>query len=230
MTSVFRGVLMVVLYALAAALLGCAAWPGALLCLRVWTATAAWIPWWRVLVICICAAGAYFLFGFLLIGLAGVMRVACRLRLAEGEYAMASAGALRWFIANGLQTLVTVAFMDFILLTPFASCFLRVLGAKVGRRVQINSKYCADASLLEIEDDAVIGGHATVIGHSFERGRLILKRVRIGRRAVIGLNAVVLPGAQIGDGATVAAGAVVAKDARIAPQSVYLGARPPAHK
>ena len=73
-----------------------------------------------------------------------------------------------------------------------------MMGAKLGKNVQINSKYCADFSLLEIDDKAVIGGHATVIGHSFERGRLILKKVRIGKRAIIGLNSVVLPGATIG--------------------------------
>ena len=224
MISLARILLMLALYAVAALLLGCAAFPGVLVCVRLWTHTAGWAPSLRLLTISCCAAAMYFLFGFLLILLAGVCRVLFRLRLDEGEYPLASAGAVRWFIANGLQTLVTVLFMDFILLTPFASFFYRILGATVGHQVQINSKYCADASLLEIGDGTIIGGHATVIGHSFERGRLILKRVRIGRRALIGLNAVVLPGAEIGDGATIAAGAMVPKDTRIAPHTVYFGA------
>ena len=212
------------LYAVAAALLGCALFPGAWLCIQTWTHTGGWPLWLRVLALCWGGALGYFLFGFSLIFLAWLMRVALRLRLAEGEHAISSPAALQWFVANGLQTLVTVFFMDFILLTPFASFFYRILGATVGHQVQINSKYCADASLLEIGDGATIGGHATVIGHSFEQGRLLLKRVRIGRRAIIGLNAVVLPGAEIGDGATIAAGAIVPKDTRVAPHTVYFGA------
>jgi hypothetical protein len=44
------------------------------------------------------------------------------------------------------------------------------MGANIGCNVQINSSYCADLSVLELGDGAVIGGHATVICHSFERG------------------------------------------------------------
>ncbi len=69
----------------------------------------------------------------------------------------------------------------------------------------------------------MIGGHATLVGHSFENGLLILKKVRIGKKAVIDLNAVVLPGAQIGDGATVAAGAVLVKNTVVEPGSLYAG-------
>ena len=225
MQSLARVVLMLILYALAAVLLGVSAFPGVMVCVRVWTETGGWAEWLRLLTLSICCAGAYFVFGFLLILSAGVFRVVCRLRLREGEYPLTSPEAIRWFVANGLQTLVTVCFMDFILLTPFATFFYRVLGARVGRQVQINSKYCADASLLEIGDGATIGGHATVIAHSFERGQLILKRVRIGRHVIIGLNAIVLPGAEIGNGAIIAAGAIVPKDARVAPQSMYFGPR-----
>jgi hypothetical protein len=72
--------------------------------------------------------------------------------------------------------------MDFMILTPLLPLFFKLMGVKVGKNVQINSKYCADFFMLEIDDNAVIGGHATVIGHSFERGRLILKKVIIGKK------------------------------------------------
>ena len=143
--------------------------------------------------------------------------------MKEAEYPIASLGAAKWFLINALQTLVSITFTDCILLTPFASLFYRLMGAKLGRNVQINSKFCADISLLEIGDGSVIGGHATVIGHSFERDKLILKNVRIGRHVVVGLNAVILPGVEIGDGAIIAAGAVVPKNTRIASKAVYLG-------
>jgi serine acetyltransferase len=118
------------------------------------------------------------------------------------------------------------AYFNALLLTPFAALFYRLMGATIGRGAVINSRSCADPSLLEIGDDVVIGGHATLLGHSFEGGRLILRRVTIGSPVLIGVNAVVLPGAEIGDGATIGAGAVVPKDTRVAPGTVYVG--PPA--
>jgi len=211
------------LYAVGTAILALAIFPGAMACYLTWQQTATYAIWARVLMFCLALVAAYFLHGLVLIVLVGALRVLCRLNLKEAEYPIASLGAAKWFLINALQTLVSITFMDFILLTPLASLFYRLMGAKLGRNVQINSKFCADISLLEIGDGSVIGGHATVIGHSFERDKLILKKVRIGRHVVVGLNAVILPGTEIGDGAMIAAGAVVPKNTRIAPKAVYFG-------
>jgi len=145
------------------------------------------------------------------------------LDLKEGEYPFISLGMLRWYIANALQFLVWTTFGDFLLMTPFAALFYRLMGANLGLNVQINSKFCADLSLLDIGDNVVIGGHATVIAHSFESRGLILKRVRIGRNAIIGLNAIVLPGADIGERAVIGAGVFVPKGTHIQPGTVYFG-------
>ena len=106
---------------------------------------------------------------------------------------------------------------------PICGVVLSPYGGKLGLNVQINSKYCADLSLLEIGDNAVIGGHATVIAHSFEPRGLILQRVRIGRHAIVGLNAIVLPGVEVGERAVVGAGVFVPKGTKIQAGTVYLG-------
>ena len=80
-----------------------------------------------------------------------------------------------------------------------------------------------DIPLLEIGDGAVIGGHATVICHLFEKQGLVIKKVKIGKKVIIGLNSIIMPGAQIGDGAIIAAGAIVPKDTKIEAGSVYYG-------
>lgn len=211
------------LYALGITVIGLALFPGAVLCYSAWFQTMAQTVPMRLFLISFSVAAAYFLYGISLILIVAALRVLLGWRLREGEYPTVSLGAIRWACANALQLVVTVTFMDFILLTPLAPFFYRLMGAKVGRHVQINSKNCADLALLEIGDGSVIGGHATVIGHSFERGRLILRKVRIGRKAVIGLNAVVLPGTEIGEGTIVAAGAVVPKDTKVPSNSVYYG-------
>jgi acetyltransferase-like isoleucine patch superfamily enzyme len=124
---------------------------------------------------------------------------------------------------NALYYLLALTFMEFVLLTPLAVLALRLMGAKVGKNVQINSRNLADLSLLEIGDNSVIGGNATVICHSFERGRLILRKVKIGKNVVIGLNSVVLAGADIGDGAFITAGAILGRNKQVEPHSVYAG-------
>ena len=214
------------LYGLAIAIIGAALFPGAVLCYSVWSRAVATAVPTRLFLLCLAAGAAYFLYGVCLILIVAVLRVLLGWKLREGEYPAVSLGAVRWACANSLQLIVSVTFMNFILLTPFAPLFFRLMGAKVGKHVQINSSGCADLALLEIGDGAVIGGHATVIGHSFERGKLILKKVKIGRKAVVGLNSVVLPGAVIGEGATVAAGAVVPKNTVVEAHAIYYGVKP----
>ncbi|MBI2267496.1 MAG: hypothetical protein HYU64_20400 [Armatimonadetes bacterium] len=209
------------LYSLGTVVLGLAVLPGVTLCYYLWN--------WhqslqlRLFVLSLGIAAAFFLYGITLMLLAGILRIIFRLDLQEGEYRIPSLGLFKWLFANSLYLVVAATFMDFILLTPFANIFYRLMGAKVGRNAQINSKFCGDMSLLEIGDEAVIGGHATVICHSFERHRLILKRVKIGKKAIVGLNSVVLPGCEIGDGALIAAGAVLSKDTHVGANEVYCG-------
>ncbi len=222
MTAV-RVLLALALYVVGALVLGLALFPAVLLCHVVWQHSASQAVWQQVLWVCLTAGAGYFVFGFSLMFLAAILRWVFHLNLSEGEYSLASLGMLRWYISNALQFIVWSTFGDFLLMTPFAALFYRLMGARLGVNVQINSKYCADLSLLEIGDNAVIGGHATVIAHSLEARGLILKKVRIGRGAIIGLNAIVLPGVDVGERAVIGAGVFVPKDTKIEPRTTYLG-------
>ena len=157
------------LYLLGIAIIGLAVFPGAVLCYSVWSGTAGSPVPLRLFLLGFAVAAAYFFYGFCLILIVAVSRILLGWRLREGEYPMVSLGSVRWGCANALQLVVTVTFMDFILLTPFAPFFFRLMGAKVGRNVQINSKNCADLSLLEIGDGAVITSQSGV-PHDVPRG------------------------------------------------------------
>lgn len=221
MITVSQYLATIFMYTVGIVILGLAILPGIALCYYLWTHFHS--LQFRLLMISLGVASAFFLYGITLMLLAGILRIVFRLNLQEGEYRVPSVGLFKWLFANSLYLVVAATFMDFILLTPFANIFYRLMGAKVGKNAQINSKFCADMSLLEIGDEAVIGGHATVICHSFERHRLILKKVKIGNRAIIGLNSVILPGCDIGEGALIAAGAVLSKNTRVEPREVYCG-------
>jgi len=206
-----------------ATVLGLALFPAVLLCHSVWRHTTGQAVWQQMLWVCLAAGVGYFVFGFSLMFVTALLRWVFRLDLREGDYPLASLGMLRWYLSNAMQFIVWSIFGDFLLMTPFAALFYRLMGAKLGLNVQINSKFCADLSLLEIGDNAVIGGHATVIAHSLESRGLILKKVRIGRNAIIGLNAIVLPGVEVGEGAVIGAGVFVPKDTTIEAGTRYLG-------
>ena len=221
--TVVRVLLALALYVVGAIVLGLALFPAVLLCYSVWQHTTGQAVWQQTPWVCLAAGVGYFVFGFSLMFVTALLRWVFCLDLREGKYPLASLGMLRWYISNAMQFIVWSVFGDFLLMTPFAALFYRLMGAKLGLNVQVNSKYCADLSLLEIGDNAVIGGHATVIAHSLEARGLILKKVRIGRSAIIGLNAIVLPGADIGVRAVVGAGAFVPKDTKVPPDTVYLG-------
>jgi len=221
--TIMQLVFTLALYAMGAVLIGLSLYPGVNLVLHTVEPASGLglVP--GLIVICISIAAGYFLYGLTLIFLVGGIRTVLNLRLKEGDYPIPSAGAFKWAFVNSLFLLVSVTFMDFILLTPFCNLLYRLMGAKMGKNVQINSKNVADISLLEIGDRSVIGGNSTVICHSFERGRLKLRKVKIGSDAVIGLNSVILPGVEIGDRAMVAAGAVLLKDTKVGHGELFYG-------
>ena len=211
------------LYLAVILIMGLALAPSLLFFYHIWLQVANLAITIRMILLGCALAAAFFMYGICLMVIVGLLRIVFKLNLKEGEYHIASAGAAKWAFINALFLLVATTFMDFILLTPLANLFYRLMGARLGKNVQINSKFCADISLLEIGDESVIGGHATVICHSFERNRLILKKVKLGKKVIVGLNSVILPGCEIGDGALIAAGSVLGKNTKVEPRSVYCG-------
>lgn len=168
-------------------------------------------------------AFGYFLFGFTLIVLVGLFRLCFRLRLKEGIYPLFSREALKWAFVSSLYLMINFTFIDFILLTPFANLLFRLLGAKLGTNVQFNSRHVYDATLIEIGDNTVVGGGAIILGHIVERGRLKLKKVKIGKNVTIGSHSTIMPGCEIGDGAVIGASAVLLKNTKVEARDVWFG-------
>ena len=204
-------------------ILGIALYPSLLFIFWVWAKVASLTIPLKIFILSLSLVFAYFLFGVILIFVVSFFHAILPIRQREGEFPISSPEILKWMFVNALFLAVKVTFMDFILLTPFCPFFYQMMGAKIGANVQINSKNVADIALLEIGDNAVIGGNATVICHSFEKNGLHLKKVKIGRGVIIGLNSVIFPGAEIGEKAVIAAGAIVPKGTKIEAGAVYFG-------
>ncbi len=221
--TIIQVVFTFLMYAVGVFVLGTALIPSLWLFSHVWVITHDAHFVFRLFILSYTAVLGYFIFGLVLMFVVALVRVILPLQLKEGEHRIGSPAMVQWMIANALFLLVRITFMDFILLTPFCTFFYRLMGSKMGKNVQINSKDVADHCLLEIGDGAVIGGNATVIAHSFESKGLKLKKVVIGKKAIIGLNSVIMPGCVIGDGAIIAAGAILPKGSVVEPGAVYYG-------
>jgi serine acetyltransferase len=107
--------------------------------------------------------------------------------------------------------------------TPIWTAYLRMAGARMGRRVYVNSLGVSDYNLLEFGDGVVIGADVHVSGHTVEGGIVKTAPVRLGRNVMIGLCSVVEIGAEIGDDAQVGAMSFVPKHARLEGGHAYAG-------
>ena len=211
------------MYAMGSLFFGTALIPGLALLLKVWNWSAGFAFFPRLFFVGVSVALGYFLFGLTLILLVGVFRTIFNLKLKEGSYPILSPEAMKWAFMGSLYLMINYTFIDFILLTPFANLLFRLLGAKLGKNVQFNSKYVYDATLLEIGDNTVVGGGAIIIGHIVERGKLKLKKVKIGKNVTVGSHCTIMPGCEIGDNAVIGASAVLLKDSKVESRDVWFG-------
>ena len=107
--------------------------------------------------------------------------------------------------------------------TPVWSAHLRLHGARIGRRVFINSLYLNDYNLLEFNDDVVIGADVHLSGHTVEGGIVKTGGVRLGRGVTIGLGAVIDIDVSVAAGCQVGAMSLVPKHTHLRIPTVYAG-------
>jgi acetyltransferase-like isoleucine patch superfamily enzyme len=107
--------------------------------------------------------------------------------------------------------------------SPVWTAYLRLAGARLGRRVYVNSLAVTDYNLLECGDDVVIGDDAHVSGHTVEGGVVKTAPLRLGNQVTIGLGSVLEIGVEAGDGCQVGALSFVPKFARLEAGATYAG-------
>jgi non-ribosomal peptide synthetase-like protein len=76
--------------------------------------------------------------------------------------------------------------------TPLAAIYLRLLGAKIGKRVVLGTTNFSEFDLVHVGDDTILNLGSTVQTHLFEDRILKMDHVRIGPRCTVGIDAVVL--------------------------------------
>ena len=140
LTVVVQLLFAIFMYLMGSIFFGAALVPGMALFLKVWHMTVSTTPLLRLFFVGTALSLGYFIFGLTLILLVGLFRTVLGLKLKEGTHPLLSLEAMKWAFISFLFLMIHYTFIDFILLTPFANILFRLLGAKLGKNVQFNSK------------------------------------------------------------------------------------------
>lgn len=184
-------------------------------------------PWWlRGLLLGAAAVPAYLIFAHLLMA---VSALACRVlgwRPAPGQtMQLAEWGwpLLDWARYSIVSHVVRLLAGSVLRATPMWVWYVRLDGAKIGRRVWINSLGVTDHCLLEFGDDVVIGAGAHLSGHTAERGAIRTDTIMLGAGTTIGVNTIVGIGVVTEPNCQIGALSFVPKHSHLLADTTYTG-------
>lgn len=182
--------------------------------------------WLRIVVLSMAFIPSYLIFTFVLMILSAfAMRILSWRTPVDAELPIRE---LSWPLLDWARYMISIHFVKIFAGTLFRSTpawtfYLRLNGAKLGKRVFVNSLGVTDHNLLDFGDDVVIGGDAHLSGHTVEDGIVKTAVVRLGRGVTIGVGAVVEIGVEAGDGCMIGALSLVPKGARLEAGGTYVG-------
>jgi non-ribosomal peptide synthetase-like protein len=145
-------------------------------------------------------------------------------RMREAQHVLWSCWCSRWDLLFEVWSNYARPVIEFLDGTPLVSGWLRLMGARIGKRVVLGTSFAqlVDPDMLEIGDDATVSCHLQL--HSFEDRVLKLAPSRIGEGATVASGSLLLYGARIGAGVHVAEQSVVMKREHLTPGHEYEGA------
>ncbi len=179
------------------------------------TAKSGYIVIENLILICLSAGLALFLFFITGLIVMGTIIRFLSLGIKPGSYSTATPTVFRWLIFSGIYTMAVTIILPVIPMTFFALLFFKIIGAKIGKNCQINTYMLNDAYLLEIEDNVIVGGQTDISCHIFENNKLILKRIKIGSGTMIGAHCYISPGVTIGKNCVIGLNSYIRKDNNI---------------
>ena len=107
--------------------------------------------------------------------------------------------------------------------SPIWTAYLRLNGARIGRRVYVNTLFISDHNLLEFGDDVVFGAEVHLSGHTVEAGSVKTAGVRLGHGVTVGLGSIVDIGVEVGPHSQIRAMRLVPKHTKLPAESTYAG-------
>ena len=123
-------------------------------------------------------------------------------RYRPGEKPLWSTAVWRNELINALHEHLAAPFLvEALTGTPFLCWHLRLLGAKIGRRVYVETTDFTEFDLIRIGDEAALNADCTIQTHLFEDRVMKMSNINIGPRAGVGAGSLVLYDTVMGEGA-----------------------------
>jgi len=181
---------------------------------------------WDIVVASVLVMPAYIVFALCLMPVSAIiMRLLgartppdAELRISEMSWPL-----MKWVQYMSAAHIVRLVSGSMFRGSPLWTAYLRMNGARVGKRVFINTLSISDHNLLVLGDDVVIGADVHISGHTVEDGMLKTAGVRVGSRVTIGLGSAIDIDVNIGDGCQIGALTIVPKHTRLDADAVYVG-------
>jgi len=182
--------------------------------------------WVRVLLLATSFVPTYFVFALMLMALSALaMRVLgwrppddAEMRIADLDWSL-----LDWARYGIASHVVRVFAGGLLRSTPIWVWYMRLNGARIGRRVWVNSLDVRDACLLEFGDDVVIGAGVHLSGHTVERGVVRTATVRLGSGTTVGVGSHVEIGVETGPRCQIGSLSVVPKFSHLEGDATWVG-------
>lgn len=183
-------------------------------------------PWVRLAVLSMAFIPAYFIFAVSLMILSALSTKVLGWRApvdCEMPISRPNRPLMNWVRYTISIHLVRIFAGAVFRATPAWTLYMRMNGARLGRRVWVNSLWVTDHNLLEFGDDVVIGSEVHLSGHTVERGVVKTAQVRLGQGVTVGVSAIVEIGVQAGPKCQIGAMSFVPKFAKLEGGKIYGG-------
>jgi non-ribosomal peptide synthetase-like protein len=145
-------------------------------------------------------------------------------RYRPGEKPLWSTAVWRNELINTLHEHLAEPFLAGALAgTPFLCWYFRLLGAKIGRRVYMETTDLTEFDLVRIGDEAALNADCTIQTHLFEDRVMKMSTIQIGPRAAVGAGSLVLYDTVMGAGAALGDLSLLMKGETLPPGSRWEG-------
>jgi non-ribosomal peptide synthetase-like protein len=142
-------------------------------------------------------------------------------RAPEGIHPARSGLGLRKWIVDKLLDM-SLRLTNPLYATLYTVPWLRMLGARAGKRAEVSTASHLDPDLLDIGEESFVADMASVGTATFARGWMALRPTVVGRRSFVGNSALMPAGARMGEGSLVGVG-TVASDGVVPDGTSWLG-------
>jgi non-ribosomal peptide synthetase-like protein len=107
--------------------------------------------------------------------------------------------------------------------TPYVCMYFRLLGARIGRRVFMDTTELTEYDLVEVEDEAAVNSACTLQTHLFEDRVMKMSHVHVGKRCTVGASSVVLYDTFMGEGSSLEELSLLMKGETLPPGTSWTG-------